>query len=232
MLTRTEKRTSAQPPSPEPLVVWLRIGRVPVHNALRIATPHAQETTESPVKRRELDSLLTPARSLLKVNLTIFDGSIRHTVVKNVHTTFFPDRNVQSIPLAVQPTDVHGPNSTLVRANTVLGKTVLGKTVNDPRFKLVAEHRVTKLILSHVKSGEVAGVLVRDLKADDDYLVYIITCGSICTPQILHNSGLRPYALGRYLTEQSIAFCHQIVLSKIHIVSITKFEHHQSGMAM
>ncbi|KAJ3818941.1 hypothetical protein F5880DRAFT_1510549 [Lentinula raphanica] len=207
MLTRTEKRTLAQPPSPEPLVVWLRIGRVPVHNALRIATPHAQETTESSVKRRELDSLLTPARSLLKVNSTVFDGSIRHTVVKNTETS-----KVSLSPFS--PPTFMVPTLPWSGANTVLGK-----TVNDPRFKLVAEHRVTKLILSQVKPGVVAGVLVRDLKADDDYLVkvYIITCGSICTPQILHNSGLRPYALGRYLTEQSMAFC-QIVLSKIHIV--------------
>ncbi|KAJ3838337.1 hypothetical protein F5878DRAFT_642059 [Lentinula raphanica] len=213
MLTRTEKRTSAQPPSPEPLVVWLRIGRVPVHNALRIATPHAQETTESPVKRRELDSLLTPARSLLKVNSTVFDGSIRHTVVKNTEMS-----KVSLSPFS--PPTFMVPTLPWSGANTVLGK-----TVNDPRFKLVAEHRVTKLILSQVKPGEVAGVLI------SIELVYIITCGSICTPQILHNSGLRPYALGRYLTEQSMAFC-QIVLSKIHIVSITKFEHHQSGMAM
>jgi len=49
----------------------------------------------------------------------------------------------------------------------------------------------------------------------------VIACGSVCTPQILHNSGIHPPALGRYLCEQSIAFC-QIILKRSLVENIPK----------
>ncbi|KAJ3974971.1 hypothetical protein EV361DRAFT_572781 [Lentinula raphanica] len=208
MLTRTEKRTLAQPPSPEPLVVWLRIGRVPVRlpmlkKLLRVPSNAGNSIASSP--------LLEACSKSTQPSLMGLSG----TLSSKMSSLLSSQTETSKVSLSpFSPPTFMVPTLPWSGANTVLGK-----TVNDPRFKLVAEHRVTKLILSQVKPGVVAGVLVRDLKADDDYLVkvYIITCGSICTPQILHNSGLRPYALGRYLTEQSMAFC-QIVLSKIHIV--------------
>ncbi|KAJ3743941.1 pyranose 2-oxidase [Lentinula detonsa] len=195
------------------------VGGMATHWTCACPTPHSEETNESPVDRNELDSLLVRARELVKVDSTVFDESIRHTIVKDILTDSFPNRNVRSIPLAVQR---HAKSSsgfvTWSGSNTVLGE-----TVNDPRFTLASEHRVTQLIVHPSFPGAVAGVLMRDLKTNSDYLVnarvYIIACGAVCTPQILYNSDIRPPSLGRYLTEQSMAFC-QIVLSKKYIKSI------------
>jgi pyranose oxidase len=48
-----------------------------------------------------------------------------------------------------------------------------------------------------------------DIYAD----LFIVAAGSILTPQILWNSNIRPFALGRYLTEHPMTFT-QIILSR------------------
>ncbi|KAH7871076.1 pyranose 2-oxidase [Lentinula edodes] len=195
------------------------VGGMATHWTCACPTPHSEETTSSPIPRNELDSLLARARDFVKVDSTVFDKSIRHTTVKDILTTSFPNRNIRSIPLAVQPHSKAESGFVTWSGSD----TVLGDIINDPRFTIASEHRVTQLIVHPSFPGTVAGVLMRDLKTDRDVLVharaYVIACGAVCTPQILYNSDIRPPALGRYLTEQSMAFC-QIVLSKKTIQNI------------
>jgi len=68
--------------------------------------------------------------------------------------------------------------------------------------------------------------------------VYIVACGAVSTPQLLFNSNIRPVALGRYLCEQSIAFC-QIVFKRTIVDAIAKdprwaekVKHHQETAPM
>ncbi|KAJ3826739.1 pyranose 2-oxidase [Lentinula raphanica] len=195
------------------------VGGMATHWTCACPTPHSEETTQSPVERNELDSLLTRARDLVKVDSTVFDESIRHNTVKDILTDSFPNRNIRSIPLAVQ----RHAKSKSGFVTWSGSNTILGDYVNDSRLTIASEQRVTQLLVHPNAPGILLGVLVRDLRTDNDYLVqakaYIVACGAVCTPQLLYNSGIRPPALGRYLTEQSMAFC-QIVLSKKYIESI------------
>jgi len=84
---------------------------------------------------------------------------------------------------------------------------------------------VTTLHWSSASTSTITCAVIRDMPTDDDLVVvakaYVVACGAICTPQLLWNSQIRPEPLGKYLTEQSLAFC-QIVLLKTLIDTIPK----------
>ena len=67
---------------------------------------------------------------------------------------------------------------------------------------------VEKLVLSS-DGKTVDHAVVRDLLRDQVFCVraqhFVVAGGAILTPQLLFNSGIRPKALGRYLTFQNIA---------------------------
>jgi len=167
--------------------------------------PHAEEREKNPIAPAELDQLLTRSRNILHVTTDQYDGSIRHNTVLDAlraGTT----RNIQPLPLAVRRRTDNPLYVTWSGSNTVLGD-----AVDNPRFTLSAETRVTRVIRDPEDQSKIYGVLVRDLKTDTDHFVLakavVITCGAIGTPQVLYNSGIRPRALGRYMTEQSLSFC-------------------------
>ncbi|MFI7300233.1 GMC oxidoreductase [Streptomyces sp. NPDC050121] len=65
--------------------------------------------------------------------------------------------------------------------------------------------------------GTIQYAEVRDLNESETVRVvankYVVAAGAVLTPQLLHASGIRPEALGRYMTEHPMAFC-QVVLLK------------------
>jgi len=191
------------------------VGGMGTHWTCACPIPHQEERVKNPIPWNELSGLLDQARVLLNVHEHEYDHSIRHTVVKETLQAHLPDPGrVRNLPLAVERRKGDPRYVTWTGPNTVLGD-----VVNNPGFKLLAEHRVTRVLkeLSPGSPERVFGVLLRDLKNSQDIFVkttaVVLCCGAVATPQILFNSGINPPPLGHYLSEQSIAFC-QIVLKQ------------------
>jgi pyranose oxidase len=183
------------------------------------ATPRHHPTIERSdmYSDEEWDRLYTEGERLLNTHRNEFDGSIRHTVVRETLQTEFtelaPEFGVQNLPLAVErrkdnPNLVHWSGS-----DTVLGRLADGNQEEEP-FVLKEQHRCTRLVPSadgsRIEYAEVQNLLewrTIDVYAD----TFIVCCNAYLTPQVLYNSGIRPEPLGRYLTEQPMAFC-QVVL--------------------
>jgi len=191
------------------------VGGMATHWTCAVPRPHLEESKNCPFPRTELDALIDRASVLINMHANEFDESIRHRVVrKTLNDAYGPSRPFTNLPLAVKRNE----NKKFVTWSGA--DTVFGDSIKSPRFTLKAETRVTRLL---VDGGNVVGALLKDLQTRKEILVkaksYVIACGAICTPQILFNSYIRPHALGRYLTEQTIAFC-QIVLKKTIIDGI------------
>ncbi|KXJ85464.1 hypothetical protein Micbo1qcDRAFT_154203 [Microdochium bolleyi] len=174
---------------------------------------------------QEWDTLYTEAEGRIKTNSTLFDESIRQQLVLKTLQKGSSGRSFISMPLAAQKL----PDQTYTEwssAATVFGD--ITRTVDRPGndlFTLKTQIRCTQLMTSHApgpEHGVIQGALCKDLKTDTNFLVkaqkYVLCAGAVLTPGILFNSGWTPEqaqlpALGKYLTDQTVAFC-QIVLSR------------------
>ncbi|KAG9075555.1 Pyranose 2-oxidase, partial [Ceratobasidium sp. 370] len=143
----------------------------------------------------------------------------------------FGEERVKGLPLGVKRVSDH-----FVTWSTV--DTILGGFHKAGRFQLEAETILTKVLWGNPVFAqdtppnypgpyEVIGAHLKNLIDDRTMYAkaqhYAIACGAVGTPQILYNTGIRPWALGRFLTEQSLALC-QIVL-KPSIVQRIADEH-------
>jgi pyranose oxidase len=167
----------------------------------------------------EWDRLYTEAERLLNTHKHEFDDSIRHMVVRDALQEEFSQLpepyGVQNLPLGVErrkdnPRLVHWTGT-----DTVLGQLAEGTQEEEP-FILKEQNRCTRLVLSRdgsqIEYAEIEALEhwhTMHVKAN----TYIVCCNAYLTPQVLYNSGIRPEPLGRYLTEQPMAFC-QIVLNQ------------------
>ncbi|KAL2884122.1 hypothetical protein SGCOL_000059 [Colletotrichum sp. CLE4] len=173
------------------------------------------------------DDLYNRAEKLFWTDRTLFDKSIRGGLVKSVLTAAYEKegRKVLSMPLSGRRS---AKNKEFVEWGCTA--TILGDKLSDPskehdNFELRANSQCVRLIVNQA-SGQVEAAEVENLLGAEKYLIrakkYIICAGAVLTPGILWNSGgLKDTlpALGRYLTEQPMAFC-QVVLKKTHVLDI------------
>jgi pyranose oxidase len=208
-------------------------------------TPRTAVGVERPgeeygITQCEWEELYSEAEMFLKTNTRLFESSIRQQVLKDYLEKIYGDR-VVPMPIA----GFRGPNNNFMiwsGADTILGPSIvdpLGPKGINPKlfpktFDILQQTRCTKLIYEKDENNDskmkhIQSALVCDLRLNKNRLiqakVYIVACNPILTPQLLWNSGIRPEALGRYLTDQPITVCQILLKQEI----LNRIKEHQDS---
>ncbi|MFJ3669724.1 GMC oxidoreductase [Streptomyces sp. NPDC090106] len=166
------------------------------------ACPRPGDSERIPcVPDAEMDRHLTRAEELLHVTSHAFDRAPFADVVRQRLAARFDagrpvSRRVAPMPLAVttRPDGTHAWSGTDV---------ILGPAAADPRVELADTCLCLRVLHD---AGTVTGVAVRDLNSGRETTVtaaaVVVAADALRTPQVLHASGIRPAALGRYLNDQ------------------------------
>lgn len=161
----------------------------------------------------EWEDLITTAEALLHHQSDAFSdspigGAIR-TLLQHEFGAELPDGyGVGTLPVAGDPQ----PDGSMVwaGADTVLGPLIEPGTSEAARFELRDLSLVRRI--EH-EDGRVSGITVEDLRRKETYSfaadVVVVAADAFRSPQLLWASGIRPPALGRYLTE------HHVVISTV-----------------
>ena len=154
------------------------------------------------IDRGEWDRHVTDAELLLHTTRTPFADSTRAVaMLEQLRGVFAPAAvKVGLLPVAGDPR----PDGTLRWAGTDV---VLGAARDDPRFTLCPETLCVGLLRD---DGRVIGARLRDQRTGAESEVradtVVVAADAIRTPRLLWASGIRPPALGRYLTEHPLIF--------------------------
>ncbi|GMH41750.1 hypothetical protein BSKO_09660 [Bryopsis sp. KO-2023] len=208
---------------------------------------------ENLVTDEDREELYKRAEVLFDVTQEAFNDSIRHrTVMKTLREEYEKDsipedKRPQALPLSVKRRALNQSFLKWGSTATVLGPHAkpscihLGAepsmNVNTARpFRILEQHLCRKLVMKDEdddkKSVEYAVIhnMLRNERIRVKAKHYIVCCGTVLSAQLLHASGLGNGkesdflpALGRYLTEQPLAFC-QVVMKRSIVEGIgTKY---------
>lgn len=191
-------------------------------------TPRHHPTVERAgcVPAADWDGLYREAEILLNTHTDVFADSVCHQLVQETLAAEYTDLRdpyrVQHLPLAAQRRQ---DNPQLVRwsgADTVLGPLADGS--HDRGEFVLREQQLCRRLQPAADGSRIEYAEIQDyadwrtvhVEAD----TFVLACGAVLTPQLLYASAIRPPALGRYLTEQPVAFC-QVVLRDALVNGIT-----------
>jgi choline dehydrogenase-like flavoprotein len=167
------------------------------------ATPRPQGSERIPfLSEDEWEAHITAAEQLLHVTKAAFSGAPQaEAILDTVGAEFAPDGiTVRPLPVAADSR----PDGSLRWSGTDV---VLGDVVSDPRFTLRSSTLCVRLIR---ENDRVVGAVLRDQRtgAEEEVRAHytVVAADAIRTPQLLWASGIRPEALGRYLTEHPLVF--------------------------
>jgi pyranose oxidase len=178
------------------------------------ATPAPAFSEKVPfIPDEEWDDLLAEAERLLHVQGAAFADSaigagIRTLLDREFGAELPEGYGVGTLPVAGDPQ----PDGTMVwaGADVVLGPLIEPGTPEAERFEL---RDLTLVRRIEHEDGVVTGVTVEDLRTKQTSFVpadlVVVAADAFRSPQLLWASGIRPEALGRYLTE------HHVVISTV-----------------
>ncbi|TDN91302.1 GMC oxidoreductase [Microbacterium sp. BK668] len=161
----------------------------------------------------EWEDLISTAEGLLHAQSAAFADSPIGTAIRSLLDDEFgaelpPGYGVGTLPVAGDPQ----PDGSMVwaGANTVLGPLIEAGTPESARFEL---RDLTLVRRIEHEGGHATGVTIEDLRTKEVSFVpaevVVVAADAFRSPQLLWASGIRPAALGRYLTE------HHVVITTI-----------------
>jgi hypothetical protein len=157
----------------------------------------------------ELDSLLDQAEELLHVNHDAFSASPVGAAIRSaLRAELAADLPVDAGPGFLPVAGDEQADGTMIWAGT---EVILGPILDSPelagRFELRPLTQARQLLHS---DGHVTSVLLKDQRTGRRYEeaadVVVVAADALRSPQLLWASGVRPPALGHYLTEHPAVF--------------------------
>ncbi|MBN9605313.1 MAG: GMC family oxidoreductase N-terminal domain-containing protein [Actinomycetales bacterium] len=190
------------------------------------AIPRPAFSERIPFLESEWDELVEAAEGLLHGQSAAFADSavgraIRALLEEEFGAELPEGRGPSTLPVAGDPQ----PDGSMrwTGADTVLGPLVEPGSALAERFALHDLHLVRRI--EH-DAGVVTGVVVEDLRSRETRTVpadvVVVAADAFRSPQLLWASGIRPAALGRYLTE------HPMVISTVALAA-EKMERHATS---
>ncbi|WP_125130645.1 GMC oxidoreductase [Microbacterium sp. 10M-3C3] len=183
------------------------VGGMGAHWTCAIPRPHQSEKI-SFIPDDEWETLIGRAETLLHAQSAAFadspiGGAIRALLDEEFGAELPEGRGVGTLPVAGDPQ----PDGSMVwaGADAVFGPLLDADSPLSRRFQL---HDLS-LVREVVRDGDrVTGVVVEDLRTRETRTVaadaVVVAADAFRTPQLLWASGIRPAALGRYLTEHPV----------------------------
>ncbi|GAA3311167.1 GMC oxidoreductase [Arthrobacter ramosus] len=178
------------------------------------ATPSPAFSERIPfIANREWDELIRTAGELLHVQSAAFADSAVGGAIRSLLEEEFGDElpegyGVGTLPVAGDPQ----PDGSMrwAGADAVLGPLIDKDSPLSAQFEL---HDLTLVRRIDLEATRVTGVTVEDLRTGETSLVaadvVVVAADAFRSPQLLWASGIRPSALGHYLTE------HPVVISTV-----------------
>jgi pyranose oxidase len=194
------------------------VGGMSTH--LTCACPRHHPTMEryNGISAQDWEHYYAEGERILGVRQGVFDNSVRQTVLIDALRKEFGDLptgyEVQDLPLAVTPLPNNPGMVRWTGADTILGD-LADPGGDQERFSILPQHLCRRLVRD-ADGSRILYAEVHDLLEMRTVRIYagqfVVACGAVLTPQLLWASGIRPHALGRYLTEHPTAFCQVILL--------------------
>lgn len=170
------------------------------------ATPRPIGSERIDFLEQELDELLDEAERLLHTTHEAFSGAVQATTLLQIVAEEFEGDGLLVRPLPVAGDARSDGSMRWSGTDVVLGDLAVAGSHHE-RFELRSQTLATRLL---VQDGTVTGVVLRDLasgvETEEPADEVVVAADALRTPQLLWASGIRPDALGRYLTEHPLVF--------------------------